>query len=277
MKKQLILSVLVLSLSLESVAQCELPTQLPYVENTETALISDVPECMTTSYNSFASTEVFKTISGPVPGFDGQLLAYDTALGTGVEPWSNVEAKLYLPPMEFAQGISYTISYKYGSSNTDNGVFIDDLSVYVTSATGSFVIAAQQNITGTTPTNFTSQPFTVPANGIYNIMFVAGSMGSQGVLYLDDFNVQEVSTAGISINSKDLLSLYPNPVKDVLTLSHHSTIDSVELYNSIGQVVFAESPKMALANLNLERLAAGVYYASIRSGSQIINTRIIKE
>jgi hypothetical protein len=68
-------------------------------------------------------------------------------------------------------------------------------------------------------------------------------------------------TVTITLGSEDFLAenlkVYPNPVKDVLTVSYTEDIATVEVYNIIGQQVLVKDVNAAEAQINLSRLPAG--------------------
>lgn len=72
------------------------------------------------------------------------------------------------------------------------------------------------------------------------------------------------------------ITLYPNPIRDVLTLSSGGfAIDAVKIYNMAGQMVFNQkSPEFTIA---LSGLSSGVYILEATSGSLSKKMRIVKE
>jgi len=83
-----------------------------------------------------------------------------------------------------------------------------------------------------------------------------------------------LSAAGFD---KANFTYYPNPVKDVLTLSYNTTISSVEVYNMLGQVVIttkvnANQPQVTTANL-----AAGTYIVKATAGNKTQTFKVVKQ
>ncbi|MBK8600573.1 MAG: T9SS type A sorting domain-containing protein [Flavobacterium sp.] len=73
------------------------------------------------------------------------------------------------------------------------------------------------------------------------------------------------------------LKVYPNPVKDILTLSSINSITKVTIYNLLGQEVVS---KVVIGNdiqIDLSDLSTGTYIAKINSASQSKTIKIIKE
>ncbi|NMH29123.1 GEVED domain-containing protein [Flavobacterium silvaticum] len=83
-------------------------------------------------------------------------------------------------------------------------------------------------------------------------------------------------TLGTADAVQQLFSVTPNPVKNILSLQTSEPIDSVEIFNTLGQKVTAHfTPDWHSADT--ASLSAGVYLLRIKSGSQYITKRFIKE
>jgi hypothetical protein len=78
-----------------------------------------------------------------------------------------------------------------------------------------------------------------------------------------------------NLTSEDL-KLYPNPVKDILTIKglENSQSTSVQIFNVIGSKVYEKNTKQSDAlELNLENLTRGVYLVKIFSEGKHIATK----
>lgn len=276
MKKILLLTpFFFLTLSPLAYAQCE-PAALPYTVNAEAAAPPALPECVSSNYEMFSSSEVFKTIAGPVPGFEGNVLGYNTVVNNEfMDPSALVGASLYTRSFQLQQGVNYKVSYKYGNSGANQA--IDNVYVSVVAGgTGSVDVATHENITGAVPVNFTSQPFTVTAAGAYSVVFTVSTTGTQGFFYLDDIVVEEAGVAGIDKHELAVLSAYPNPANDAVTLTG-AFVNSVTLFSATGQKVLFKTVGNTTATLSLQGLAAGIYIlnAELENGRQTL--KIVKE
>ena len=71
------------------------------------------------------------------------------------------------------------------------------------------------------------------------------------------------------------ISVYPNPVNDVLNINIASNNTAIEIFDIVGKQVV----KMNLVNgknqLNIENLKAGVYFYSIKKNGELIETKKI--
>lgn len=258
-----------------AIGQCTAPTILPYIENVESVTVPALPECVFSYYNSFSSSKVFESAAGPVAGFDGIVFTYNTALDDGITPGSPVDAYLISPPMALTAGTQYTISYRYGTSNPSANV--DNLSVGFTSNEfGTVEISSHANLTGNGVVNYISQPVTVTQSGVYKLQFNVSTAGSQGLVYLDDIRVEQTSTMGLDNNSFKGISLYPNPMQDVLNITNIEEINKVEIYSVTGQKVYAANPNTHIVNADTSQLPGGVYIVNVTSKNFTTNYKIVK-
>ncbi len=98
-----------------------------------------------------------------------------------------------------------------------------------------------------------------------------------GDAYYDNFKIN-APKLGITEIETNNLQLYPNPVKDYLTIQgdFREQIASIELINSIGQLVF--QTKNNLDKISTNQLQAGIYFAKIKlKNGQVIQRKIIKK
>ncbi|MES2484955.1 MAG: T9SS type A sorting domain-containing protein [Bacteroidota bacterium] len=277
MKKILLLTPIFLALCEMATAQQCPAIALPYVVTSEASAPATLPNCVYSSNVTFSSQEVFETLSGPVPGFDGDVLAFNTIIDTqwGMPADAPVGAGLYSRRLLLTAG-THTVSYRYG--NSDAALTIDNLTVYLSASdVPDITIAAHENITGATATTFVSQPFTVPQEGEYTLWFDAWSTGTQGFLYLDDIKMVEGVMAIEPAGLAPAVSVYPNPANDVLTLTSATNINKVEIFSLTGQKVLSQNISDSTATINIQALAPGVYVLHAEAGSHIERLKIIKE
>lgn len=70
------------------------------------------------------------------------------------------------------------------------------------------------------------------------------------------------------------MRLYPNPVSDYVQIETQQDIISLQIIDSTGKVVLAQSPKKKNLRINLQKLPVGVYYILLNEGK---NIRFIKK
>jgi hypothetical protein len=84
-------------------------------------------------------------------------------------------------------------------------------------------------------------------------------------------------TAGLKQNNFAALNYYPNPVKDVFTLSNTAAISNVEVVNTLGQRVYSTVVNNTAATINFEGLKSGIYFVKVQSGTAAQTIKVIKE
>lgn len=92
---------------------------------------------------------------------------------------------------------------------------------------------------------------------------------------IDDISV--VSTLSTEKFTASKVNMYPNPVKNTLTIEAKSTIQKVSIYNVLGQEVLTASPKSNSATLQTSELNRGVYMVNTQVDGAISTSKIIKE
>ncbi len=95
---------------------------------------------------------------------------------------------------------------------------------------------------------------------------------------VEDYEVT-ITTTPLSDSSFDTfaVNVYPNPVKDFLNISITNDIDSVSVFNLIGQEVITKKGSGQSLNIDLTKLAAGTYIVKTLSNNQVSTSKIIKE
>lgn len=72
-------------------------------------------------------------------------------------------------------------------------------------------------------------------------------------------------------------SYYPNPVENTLNINSDSIIDSVTVYNVLGQLILTKRMDTSNAKLDLSTLKSGSYFVKIVKGDKVNSFKIIKE
>jgi hypothetical protein len=83
-----------------------------------------------------------------------------------------------------------------------------------------------------------------------------------------------LSTAKFDVSG---IKMYPNPVRNSLTIEANSAIQKVSVYNVLGQEVMAKSPKSNAATLQTGSLQKGVYIVKTEIDGNVSTSKIIKE
>ena len=176
---------------------------------------------------------------------------------------------------EVADFISPNNYYDYITVST--GTDIPATGAIFTSGTTHFGPFPSANIT-----SFTNQTVTLPntlAGTTTNLVFsfICDNITPKGYGAIDDVSL--VYTAALSTIDvvKNSINVYPNPVKNVLNLSHSESIQSVEIFNTLGQSVLTAEINNSKAAINISQLAIGNYIVKAKTPNGIENIKIIKE
>jgi len=92
------------------------------------------------------------------------------------------------------------------------------------------------------------------------------------------------SPSTITVESESGLTIYPNPAKQVAVISYQSAVSSkqpIELVvvDALGREVYRETSQAQnlRTNLNVSKLAAGVYLIKVQDGEQTATKRLVVE
>ncbi|NEN25445.1 T9SS type A sorting domain-containing protein [Cryomorpha ignava] len=104
----------------------------------------------------------------------------------------------------------------------------------------------------------------------------SGAPGTYGAFYfLDDVKIEEINTTGTNeINVNDF-SVFPTMVIDELTITLLKK-SSINIYNSLGQVVFSKQQNNGVIKVNMSGFSKGVYIVSIQNNNGFISRKVIK-
>lgn len=170
---------------------CTETATVPYMQDFESAIAPELPNCTTIATNSGS---VWATAGNPGSGFDSNTLIY-TATETNADAW------YFTQGIELTAGTFYQIQYTYGN---DSGTTTENLMVTLstnpnpaTASEGGMI--GEHTITDATPATQTTNYVTVEEDGVYYFGFHAQSEGAQGSIYVDNFSVEE-NACGIPSN-----------------------------------------------------------------------------
>ena len=128
---------------------------------------------------------------------------------------------------------------------------------------------------GGTPATSTSKHPTIVYNtpGTYNVTLTAtNSWGNStklktGYIYVGGVGINEHSAATVTV--------FPNPVKDVLNIQGSANIQEVKIMNMVGQVVYNETSDAATLTISTSNLKSGVYNLQIKMADGFISKKIV--
>ncbi|HLS30486.1 MAG TPA: T9SS type A sorting domain-containing protein [Flavobacteriaceae bacterium] len=100
------------------------------------------------------------------------------------------------------------------------------------------------------------------------------------VITKEDGNQAYYSDVPLSIPSleKNEITFYPNPVEDILYIENLSEPAEIEIYNLSGKVLLSQLVNEATKQVNLSRLAEGVYFYQIHQNEKAVKTgKLVKK
>lgn len=197
---------------------------------------------------------------------------------------------IFSPGIPVSANGSYTVSVKYAGYNTATNttpslpvpanesfeiVWADSPSPEAENMTvvGSYSDIVQQ-ATGVadveeTATVSVSEPFSPGVDGTYYMAFHATTIASGAFLLFFEYTITEA--LGVNDASASTVSMYPNPTKSFLNLSFNGTLDSVEIFDLLGNKVISQKVNASNVQLNVSGLATGTYVIKTQSaqGTQV--------
>ena len=182
------------------------------------------------------------------------------------------KAKLVTPNLDLSNIAEPKLKFYYANTNWFGDV--DELRVYYkanpsdawTQIGASYV---------TEKTVWTEVTLDLPnKSSNYQIAFEGTSNWARGI-NLDDVSVYDATLATSDASGKAQTKIYPNPVKDMLTISTTEKVSSIKVYTFAGQLV-AEFNKDS-KEINLSKLEKGAYLVRIKSDKKDESFKVIKD
>ena len=189
-----------------------------------------------------------------------------------------------------SQESTYTVTF----AGTTGGDYTDFFSVFIDwNQDGSFdntnekyEMGSITNSNGTDGITATGD-ITVPTNALLGVTTMRVIKNyfdyssspcsiSSGFGQVEDYKLNIGVLATNTFNTSNL-KFYPNPVKDILTITNNKIIDTVKISNLLGQEVLSINVNSENCQINISSLASGAYLVKIVSGKEIVINKIIKQ
>lgn len=91
----------------------------------------------------------------------------------------------------------------------------------------------------------------------------------------DPFSVTVSIITGIE-STVEQLNVQPNPVRDILTISHSQLINNIVVVNQIGQTVITKTINDNTAQLDMSALSEGVYFVEVMLKDKVVLRKVLK-
>ena len=99
----------------------------------------------------------------------------------------------------------------------------------------------------------------------------AFGMNTPAYFCLDDIEF----TTSIKTVSKNDMNIYPNPVKDILTIENIEN-SKIMIYDISGKTVYLKQTNTNVEKIDLSELNRGIYFITISNNDKVITKKIIK-
>lgn len=89
-----------------------------------------------------------------------------------------------------------------------------------------------------------------------------------------------ICTQSLSLNdfdSNETLKYYPNPVKNILSLTNDKNISNVKVFNLLGQQVLVQLGVANQTQIDMSELSSGTYFVKVTSDNQVKTIKVVKE
>ena len=75
---------------------------------------------------------------------------------------------------------------------------------------------------------------------------------------------------------KPSIKIGPNPVKNRLSITSNTIVDSIEVYNTLGKLILNHRPNKISPDLDFSNISSGLYLVKINSGNVSQSFKVIK-
>ncbi|MFK5878607.1 MAG: T9SS type A sorting domain-containing protein [Flavobacteriaceae bacterium] len=101
--------------------------------------------------------------------------------------------------------------------------------------------------------------------------------GPDNDFFIDNFDISSTSTLSVEDNIIEGFSIYPNPVNNMLSFRALDNIETISIYNLLGQEVMRAEPRQLQAQINMTDLPTGMYVIKVLVGEQLGSYRVVKQ
>ena len=84
--------------------------------------------------------------------------------------------------------------------------------------------------------------------------------------------IYDIAHYDVPENEMEVVAVYPNPVKDRLTVNAEN-LQSVEVYNLVGQLVMTSTSSV----IDMNDLNEGIYFVRVMAEGKTVTKRVVKQ
>ncbi|MDP9957735.1 hypothetical protein J2X97_003407 [Epilithonimonas hungarica] len=108
----------------------------------------------------------------------------------------------------------------------------------------------------------------------FAMFWPTGACGNYNYGQIEDYTLNVKEALATSETSLNKVQFYPNPVKDVLTVSSRKKVNSVSVYNTAGQLI---KTVQNTNTIDMSKLSAGVYVVKTDVEGKTETSKVIKK
>ena len=182
-------------------------------------------------------------------------------------------------PTQTSNGDDIHISYSWTARPYSTNAV--DYIVYVEYATvaDTWILLSEYEVTAETDcTEYTTTIAGADVPSGADFTFRVRDAWNSGDSYhaVDDVHIVQGSDTSVATVVIEGLEVFPNPVNDILTVNAVTKIDTITIFNFLGQEVLRSTPNLTQTKLNTNNLPQGAYIVKIKVGNQTVSYNLIK-
>ena len=93
---------------------------------------------------------------------------------------------------------------------------------------------------------------------------------------IDNFSITSTTLGLEDVSTVSNFTFFPNPVNNVLTIKAQASIDSITVYNMLGQAVVRSTPNTNDSTVDMSALQTGAYFVQVSINNTLKTVRVIK-
>ena len=111
----------------------------------------------------------------------------------------------------------------------------------------------------------------------FGVVVYGALITDKAKVYVDNIYLYKGTALATEKFETSNVKMYPNPVKNTLTIEANSTIDKIAVYSILGQEVISKSPKSSSTTLQTSALQKGTYIVKSTIEGKTATSKFIKE
>jgi PKD repeat protein len=262
--------------TLQNSVGCDSLVTLDLVINNSSSSTLPITACNSFVWNgmTYDSSGTYTNVYQNVDGCDSSI-TLDLTINNGSTSTVSISA---CNSFEW-DGTTYDSTGFYTKNYTDvNGcdsIVTLDLLIYFIQATIDTIsgdLVASGGLSYLWNTGATNSTITPDTNGLYVVVATDANL----CVDTATFNVTYVNSTGILDNSISTISIYPNPVNDILNISSSDNIKSLEVKDLLGRIVYSSLDINSKSiSLNTSNFSNNVYLLSFLINDKLFIKKII--